>query len=64
MLGLGVGVGVGTKEGVAEGVGFNFDIKPVVALKVKYPTIPRAIIIRSPAKNDFIWPILYATLSR
>jgi hypothetical protein len=64
-LGFGVVDGVGTIEGevdgVAEGDGNKPAIKPVVALNVKNPTMPRAIIVRSPAINDFICPIEYHT---
>jgi hypothetical protein len=65
VLGFGVAVEVGTIEGMADGLaegdGNKPAIKPVVALNVKNPTMPRAIIVRSPAINDFICPIEYHT---
>jgi len=62
-LTVGLGVTIGVAEGVAEGVGVRRDMKPVVALNVKKPTMAMAIIVRTPAINDFICPILYAALS-
>jgi len=46
-----------------EGEGVSFLINLVVALKVTNPKIPRIIIVKTPAINDFICPILYGTLS-
>ena len=63
--GMGVATGVAEAEGdgVAEdeGVGElkNLVMREVVPLKVKNPTMAKMMIAMTPAKNDFIYPILY-----
>ena len=62
-LGVGVEVGVAVVMGEAEGAEVRSVMNLVVALKVKNPTTPKAIMVRRPAINDFICPILYTRLS-
>lgn len=61
-VGLGLTLGRGVAEGSAdaratadeEGVELSLDMRLVVALKVKKPTMPRAIIVMRPVINDFM----------
>ncbi len=62
--GMTEGEGEAEIDGVAEGEGVSLPMKLVVALNARKPRVPRMIIVRRPARNDFICPILYTKESR
>ena len=59
---LGAGVAVGVALGA--GVGKKRPMRLVVALKVANPATAKMQMTIKPVINCFIWPILYARLSR